>query len=1002
MAKLIELLRPDDLLALSIEPRNLRLDTSNPASARLVVEDSKVAAFLIVHFPQQHILEKAYFEVADSIKSNPSFNGSAPPLQTTVDVLDPPGAVPARMSGGSSLVFRLPHGMKFIPYTLKGLLDWSKLELVVSPVAEGVPVRGPMQPPTELQTAIELPYGLVLSPGKNAGWVHASVPEVFKGRVALWHTRLGRWVETATKTGKTRKVQEASEASTVPLRAIWCENFEEGGLIPPLGMEAPFRAAMSPHDRPQIVILTSATSGYFTTEVTGARQPYVPEPAAASRVFLSTLGGYLSAHGAWPNPPTYTAPDGSVQSLDLVEWSHLATLGRDHYVRIVYEGFLYPFGHRASLVKVTERKVVPGTSPTVTEPVAYLRQHMYIVLREREKSYKTAKYTFKRLEMPFWQSVRIETKVTPDIDLPVMIAGDGKPHDSFWVRSGGGLFPFKVVAKDLAGKRVDFLVPLIFMSNSEPSPEFVKTAYAAAGDARACVVEGQKVAYANPSAGDTTLKTRALFFDAQILSNQQPFPEVPFIPFVDHAAVTVPALEHILGTATPIEIGFYGPYLRNGLDAHAGVYAQLLGSPTPVAFTADQSGGLATPKMALTALSAKKGLVAGNPDDAAAGNIKPSEFFGDITAKLFGTIPLPQLIPVQGLLADAAKNAPEIRTLSLPNAKAPDTLVTKIEWKPDLQPYDNPPVKLEFDTGGKSKLSLKVRLARSLIGAPPTSQAVGELTNFRLTLADVIGVTITSLKFTSLNGAKSTVEAKLPSKGPVQFIGPLSFVQTLADILPSNIFGGSGVQIKLMPSFIRATLTIGLPTIAVGVFSLEHISFMAGIDLPYLDGKPAFEFGFASRSSPFMITVEVFGGGGFVHVVIDTDGVQMVEGALEFGGNFAFNIGVASGGVHVMAGIYFQMKHTGSTITGFVDIGGNVSILGLISISIDLNLSLSYNTGTHKITGRATLSVSIHIIFFSISVSVSVEKSFGSNGGDPRMGQLMNGSDWAEYAAAFA
>ena len=306
-----------------------------------------------------------------------------------------------------------------------------------------------------------------------------------------------------------------------------------------------------------------------------------------------------------------------------------------------------------------------------------------------------------------------------------------------------------------------------------------------------------------------------------------------------------------------------------------------------------------------------------------------------------------------------------------------------------------------FDNNKPSKLSRDVKLTKSLVGAPPTSQAIGELTYFILTLADVIGVQIDSLKFTSINGANSTVEAKLHSKDPVEFLGPLSFVQTLADILPSSIFGGSGVKIKLAPTFISATLTIGLPTIAVGVFSLEHISFMAGIDLPYLDGKPALEFGFASRSNPFMITVEVFGGGGFIHLVLDTDGVQLVEGALEFGGHFAFDIGVASGGVHVMAGIYFQIKHTGSTITGFVDIGGEVSILGIISISLDLNLSLSYDTATKKVTGKATLSVSIHIIFFSISVSVSVEKSFGANGGDPRIGDLLSDSAWTEYANAF-
>jgi hypothetical protein len=212
----------------------------------------------------------------------------------------------------------------------------------------------------------------------------------------------------------------------------------------------------------------------------------------------------------------------------------------------------------------------------------------------------------------------------------------------------------------------------------------------------------------------------------------------------------------------------------------------------------------------------------------------------------------------------------------------------------------------------------------------------------------------------------------------------------------------------LQPTQLRIAYTVGLSPVAVGVFSLENISFLGAIDLPYLDGKPAFEFGFASRSKPFLLTVECIGGGGFIHLIVDTSGVQMVEGALEFGGELSFDIGVASGGVHIMAGIYFKLTGTSSDIEGFVDIGGEVSVLGIISISIDLNLSLSYQTSTYNgkqksvVQGRATLSISIHILFFGFSVSVSVEKSFGNTSGDPKVSQMVTAGDWDEYAAAFA
>ena len=157
------------------------------------------------------------------------------------------------------------------------------------------------------------------------------------------------------------------------------------------------------------------------------------------------------------------------------------------------------------------------------------------------------------------------------------------------------------------------------------------------------------------------------------------------------------------------------------------------------------------------------------------------------------------------------------------------------------------------------------------------------------------------------------------------------------------------------------------------------------------------------RNRPFLVTVEIFGGGGFVHVVLDADGIKMVEGAIEFGANFSLDLGVASGGVHAMAGIYFQLKGTASDLTGFVDIGGEVSVLGIISISIDLNLSLSWQSSPHGnvIEGRATLTVSVHVLFFSASVQLSVERSFSAGSGDPDVGQVMDLGNWSQYAAAF-
>jgi hypothetical protein len=1029
-----DLLRPDDLVALHVHAVNLRLDASRPAHPRLVVEKATEPALLIFQFQPQTFAEQAFFQT--SAFTPPTFNPPpVPPPQASDDPLLSSGSIDWRMGGDSRLVFRLPKGLTEIAYSTEALLDWSRLELVLSPTAAVPDGATPKTPPPiaepgAQETALELPYRLVLSPtalggGSWPGWRSAQRPVTHAGRSELWHTRLVR-VRPGLH-GAAPAATETTERDPLPLRAIWSPDFVADEPLPLHSEDdLPFRSAMTPRDRAQLVILTSGYEGYLQ-KVPGTEKAYEPQPVRASKLYLSALGGWLSSDGTWPDGvfyrflpflPVPLAPPAprearaiappAVQPLDLVAWRHVATQGRDHYVRIVYDGYLWPFGNRASLIKVTERGVKTADGVIQTSPTAYMRQRMYIVVREPERDFGNAPYTHHGLEMPL-QKVRIDTKTTPDIDPPSFIPGTAA---SFWVDVGPGHFPFKVTATDIAVKQIDFLAPMIFVSLSETEigdnadkTKGVRSAYLLDDEERRCSVKGLNVAYADPNAGDTTFKTTALYFDVQITNTgPPPWDTPPFLPFLDFASVTVPSIAELLGRQVAVLIGYYAAYLQNGLDPNAGVFAQIIQAPPGIGFSADKSGGLATPNISLTALSARKGLVSGSPDHAAAGQIKPSEYFGATDAQLFGTIPLSGLIPVDPntLLANADVNAPEIRNRLLPTRRHPTQSVTKIHWAPQIKSYSKDPVEVEFDN--TSTLTLDVTLTRQLDGSPPTSAAKGVLSNFRLSLLGVVALKLVSITFTSQNAQKTIVTAKLDSAHPIVFEGPLSFIQTLADILPPGLFGGEGPTIQALPTYLRVTYTLGLPTIACGVFSLQGIAVLTGLDLPYLDGKPGFEFGFATRNRPFLVTVEIFGGGGFVHVVLNADGVQMVEGAIEFGGNFAFDIGVASGGVHAMAGIYFQLKGQTSDLTGFVDIGGEVSVLGLISISLDLNLSLSWehSPSGDVIDGKATMTVSVHVLFFSASVQISVERSFKAGGGDPQIWQLVDQDQWRRYAAAFA
>ncbi len=86
----ISLLRPDDLLALVVEATNMRLDTSDPASPRLVRDTAGQPALLTFRFPPQSIAERAYFEVPRRRVTPPPFN--PPPSNPPLPPLPPPPA----------------------------------------------------------------------------------------------------------------------------------------------------------------------------------------------------------------------------------------------------------------------------------------------------------------------------------------------------------------------------------------------------------------------------------------------------------------------------------------------------------------------------------------------------------------------------------------------------------------------------------------------------------------------------------------------------------------------------------------------------------------------------------------------------------------------------------------------------------------------------------------------------------------------------------------------
>jgi hypothetical protein len=885
---------------------------------------------------------------------------------------------------------------------------------VARPEAIGAAVLQTLAPrePDPIETAIEAPYRLLLSPHAGAAWAHATdVVKGASGRVELWHTRLG--VRAADGS-----IDEDDEDDRT-VRAVWSPDYRVDnppahyGATQTAGGDNPFRMPLDARDRHEIVPLTSD----FTIP------NYRPKPVAVQRLMLSSLGAWMNMRGAWEPPRDPKQYHGSGLQLEVEEWRHRGTMGRDHYVRVVYKGYLFPFGHRASLIKVTERKFRPvGEGPQQGQIAAYLFQRMYLVVREPERNYSGVDFVNEEGEhyeyaSPF-KRVRLTTLVTPDLDKPEDSDIDGRAQQAFWPCVGTRPFQFHMVAWDAEGRSSELTAPLVFVGAAFAHDEqgvldAVKADYVKTDTGRARRdMAGQKVAFTEPAAGKpggTALETLSVTFGAEIpLADTEP--KTPrFYPTVTAAKVKIPAVQAMAGTDDAPTITFSPVYLKNGFGGTANkaeLWAQL-DEMSPLRLGADKAGGIATPNMDIAGLSRSSGTVGGsaNPGpaglaDFATGKFDPKEFFGAAGAKILGGIGLADIIEAVGSGGDGTK-VPKLTTKVLypgdDESKLPDGIKAELDWRPDLQ---DDPTHI-FKPADKQGLWLNAQVTSRLAAGgqpqPPEYTIHGELNNFKIDLiAPVTSFLIIDFEKFTLDAKTGTKTAIVPSIRGIEFAGPLAFVNELREVLK-----GYGFDIDLSGGGVTASYTLPIPAITAGVMSLENISVSAAITIPFSGDPVRLRFALCSRENPFLLRVYCFGGGGFVGLSLGIDGVELLEFSFEFGACMSLDIGVASGGVYAMAGIYIRMENEAASLTGYLRMGGSLSILAIITLSLEFYMGLTYETAGNKVWGEARLTIEIEILFFSTSVELSVRREF-ADPEIPKFADMMTAGEWQQYCEAFA
>ncbi|MGW3917525.1 hypothetical protein ACWEBX_39560 [Streptomyces sp. NPDC005070] len=467
---------------------------------------------------------------------------------------------------------------------------------------------------------------------------------------------------------------------------------------------------------------------------------------------------------------------------------------------------------------------------------------------------------------------------------------------------------------------------------------------------------------------------------------------------------------------------YFDGYLTHGFEDTynaAGVYlAKAQGSArSALEFAADRSGGIATPGLILDGLSRKFGPVSGDLAQVARERFDVSRMLADLDVNLLGGVRLSDV--VKDLAGDVPNPKQAIKTVTREfdrlegSVRKLERVESRLSWSPQLK--SGPGSLNMFVPGPRGRLDIEsVSVTRLL---PPLSADYtvrGRLSDVSINVwgdsgaRHFVTVTIKSLQFTAAKGRATDVDCEL---GQVSFHGPLKYLEEIAKLCRLSVpgvtpparslrgraaaaapaeSGGSPLDVRVVGEQVQAELSMALPSLAFGVFSLGTLNLFAGLYLPF-DGSPVrLKFAVNARETPFSLTISFLGGGGFFALEAGADGVESLETALEVGAGTSFDVaGAVSGHVEAKIGIYFGVQTVPSgtstaqqvELSAYVRFSGRVRVLGMVSASLDCYLALTYYSGPDRLVGEARVTISIDLCLFETSVSFAVRRELagGSN-----------------------
>lgn len=932
---------------------------------------------------------------------------------TVEDTIPTAAATPAegvdhRTARDSRLVFPLAPGTR---YALEVLLDLAARALSLDERAvPGAKSRNTAEPSTDV-TALEVVESLIFSPDP-AGRFQAAAQPITHGDVTeLWRARLEPGPAAPTPPG-----QRPLPARRPGVLAIFSRPGD------PAGLDRPVTSA----EREKLVAATVTSPG---------------EPILVDRLWLTSQGSFLDLSGIW--------------SGDLTSYGHRSTAGRDLHVEVVARGYLAPFGHPATITTVTERQF---RSDAVGETSAILVRDDYLAVGAGALAFPAPHMPHAGRAIPFTDVSAVPIGSGP-VQHATLTLSDGRsidPEKAWAVTRGGADVQIAYTGTDRTGRGdIGFTLPAVFVTdahaytvldtvNGVPTPLGQLADYYADAPARRAVADlgGQTIGWATPHprgpAGSDRATTRVrIALDrpepgtapAAVRAELEQAGRPAFYPRVVHADVVDEATAALTGgDGSAVRVRSADVWLEHGIaDENPGLaFHTLLPAGEPERAERTGTGaGLVRPSLNVTTFSQTLGagteLTLADGARAADGPIAswdPAEALAD-TALLFGRIALASLLEVVNTGLDQLENErgmPRFEVLL-----EEDGLHYLMTWEPHLRTFSingQPVLVVDKDL---SRASLRIEQLIPLDSATAAgSELELELEHITLRLPPalpVIEIDFRSVRCVEPMGGTGQLQADLADW---RFIEVLEFLEPVRELVVGLLDFAS---VEVGPDGISVDVEVPAPAVSLGVIGVTDLTVGLRLDLPN-EGDSRIEFNLSRRDDPFTITLLGFGGSASLELGLVADDLDYLYAELAVTYEAAISLIVVSASLSAALGLelaYEVSEASGErevTLSAYVELAGNASVLGLVNLTGKVLLALRYGLTSQLLQGTAQMSAEIDSIFGKSEAhwSQTVDVALGSGDADrdsaraqaavagpaPSFADRFSPVQWTTYCATFA